>query len=121
MSKWLNWQPSGRQSSKTMEGKPSKITKSDSDGFDGTTPGDSRKIAADPARVPVVPSTVTSDASELQFSGKAANCKPTNPANILPVPHDRLETCAPTCYEVEPGKWIHQPWDGCKTWEDVIA
>jgi hypothetical protein len=27
----------------------------------------------------------------------------------------RPATCSPTCYEVEPGKWIHHPWDGCKT------
>jgi tubulysin polyketide synthase-like protein len=23
--------------------------------------------------------------------------------------------CSPTCYEIEPGEWIHHPWDGCKT------
>ena len=26
-------------------------------------------------------------------------------------------TCAPGCYEVEPGVWIHRPWDGCSTVE----
>lgn len=65
MSKWLSWQPSGRQSSKIMDGKPSKIAKFDSDGFDGATPGDSQKIAADLSRAPVVPSTATSDGSVL--------------------------------------------------------
>lgn len=24
-------------------------------------------------------------------------------------------TCAASCYLVEPGKWIHHPWDGCQT------
>jgi tubulysin polyketide synthase-like protein len=24
-------------------------------------------------------------------------------------------TCAPSCYEIEPGRWIHHPWDGCTT------
>jgi hypothetical protein len=23
--------------------------------------------------------------------------------------------CSPTCYEIEPGKWIHHPWDKCET------
>ena len=27
----------------------------------------------------------------------------------------RPQTCAPTCYEIEPSKRIHHPWDGCKT------
>ena len=25
------------------------------------------------------------------------------------------ETCAASCYEVEPGVWIHHPWAGCTT------
>jgi hypothetical protein len=24
-------------------------------------------------------------------------------------------TCSPNCYEIEPGKWIHHPWDDCIT------
>jgi hypothetical protein len=24
-------------------------------------------------------------------------------------------TCATSCYEIDPGRWIHHPWDGCKT------
>jgi TubC N-terminal docking domain len=24
-------------------------------------------------------------------------------------------TCSPTCYEVEPGTWLHRPWEGCAT------
>jgi hypothetical protein len=27
----------------------------------------------------------------------------------------RPATCAPSCYEIGPGRWIHHPWDGCKT------
>jgi hypothetical protein len=27
----------------------------------------------------------------------------------------RPETCAPSCYEIEPGRWIHHPWNGCTT------
>ena len=23
--------------------------------------------------------------------------------------------CAPSCYEIEPGTWVHHPWDGCRT------
>jgi hypothetical protein len=35
--------------------------------------------------------------------------KPETPAD-LPT---RPATCSPTCYEIEPGKWIHHAWDGC--------
>jgi hypothetical protein len=34
---------------------------------------------------------------------------------ILDVLSRRPATCAASCYEVEPGRWIHRPWDGCKT------
>jgi hypothetical protein len=34
---------------------------------------------------------------------------------IIRVLSVRLTTCAASCYEVEPGRWIHHPWDGCKT------
>lgn len=34
---------------------------------------------------------------------------------ILAVLSGRPATCSLTCYEIEPGKWIHQPWDGCET------
>jgi hypothetical protein len=27
----------------------------------------------------------------------------------------RPAKCAASCYEVEPGRWIHHPWDGCLT------
>jgi hypothetical protein len=27
----------------------------------------------------------------------------------------RPPACAPSCYEIEPGRWIHHPWDGCRT------
>jgi hypothetical protein len=38
-----------------------------------------------------------------------------NKRNILAALSGSPATCAPTCYEIEPGKWIHHPWDGCKT------
>jgi TubC N-terminal docking domain len=27
----------------------------------------------------------------------------------------RPTACASSCYEIESGKWIHHPWDGCRT------
>ena len=27
----------------------------------------------------------------------------------------RPAACSLTCYEIEPGRWIHRPWDGCRT------
>ena len=24
-------------------------------------------------------------------------------------------TCSLTCYEIEPGRWVHHPWEGCRT------
>ena len=38
-----------------------------------------------------------------------------NKLDILATLSGRPATCSPTCYEIEPGKWIHHPWDGCKT------
>lgn len=39
---------------------------------------------------------------------------------ILRILSNRPPTCAETCYEVEPGRWIHHPWDGCVTWEKWV-
>jgi len=39
---------------------------------------------------------------------------------ILAVLRNRPATCSPTCYEVEPGRWIHHPWDGCLTWQKRV-
>jgi hypothetical protein len=36
-------------------------------------------------------------------------------AEVLAVLKARPATCAASCYEVEPGRWVHHPWDGCKT------
>jgi len=38
----------------------------------------------------------------------------TKPAT-LEVQRTRPEACAADCYEVEPGVWIHHPWNGCTT------
>jgi hypothetical protein len=34
---------------------------------------------------------------------------------ILAMLRARPAACALTCYELEPGRWIHHPWDGCRT------
>jgi hypothetical protein len=34
---------------------------------------------------------------------------------ILEALRSRPATCGSTCYEIERGRWIHHPWDGCKT------
>ena len=34
---------------------------------------------------------------------------------ILAALSTSLTTCAASCYEIEPRKWIHRPWDSCKT------
>jgi hypothetical protein len=65
--------------------------------------------------------TVRADGETLKLKPKAAldDCllsrvhafKP----DILALLSGRHAICSPTCYEIEPGKWIHRPWDGCKT------
>src|ERR1700688_1084370 len=37
-----------------------------------------------------------------------------NKRDILAALSGRLATCSLSCYEIEPGKWIHHPWNGCK-------
>ena len=36
-------------------------------------------------------------------------------AEVLAALRARPATCAASCYEIEAGRWIHHPWDGCKT------
>jgi hypothetical protein len=36
-------------------------------------------------------------------------------SEILEVLRSRPATCGPTYYEIGRGRWIHHPWDGCKT------
>jgi TubC N-terminal docking domain len=36
-------------------------------------------------------------------------------AEILALIAARPATCAASCYEIEPGRRIHHPWDGCTT------
>jgi hypothetical protein len=31
------------------------------------------------------------------------------------IPGVSAATCGATCHEIEPGRWIHQPRDGCRT------
>lgn len=35
--------------------------------------------------------------------------------DILAALSARADTCSSACYEIEPDKWIHHPWDGCRT------
>jgi hypothetical protein len=35
--------------------------------------------------------------------------------DILAALSGRPATCALSCYKIEPGKWVHHAWDGCKT------
>ncbi len=37
------------------------------------------------------------------------------PEIIAALRNGRPATCAASCYQVEPGRWIHHPWDGCTT------
>jgi len=79
----------------------------------------------------VTPSQASNDAGSGHFQGVTAvtgqNCENSNKhagcdgvtgqnggegATIL---DERAATCANTCYPVEPGRWIHHPWDGCTT------
>ena len=34
---------------------------------------------------------------------------------LLVALRNRPAPCAASCYEIEPGRWIHHPWNGCKT------
>lgn len=34
---------------------------------------------------------------------------------LLALIRTRPATCATSCYEIEPGRWVHRPWNGCKT------
>jgi hypothetical protein len=34
---------------------------------------------------------------------------------ILEVLRSRPVTCAASCYEIDAGRWIHRPWNGCTT------
>lgn len=36
-------------------------------------------------------------------------------AEVLEAQNGRPGTCSPSCYQIEPRKWIHHPWQGCTT------
>ena len=44
---------------------------------------------------------------------EGARVRQVKPA-ILEAPR-KPATCATSCYELEAGRWIHHPWDGCTT------
>jgi hypothetical protein len=36
-------------------------------------------------------------------------------AEIILLLSTRSAACGPSCYEIEPGCWVHHPWKGCTT------
>jgi hypothetical protein len=34
---------------------------------------------------------------------------------VLVIRMVRPSTCVASCYQIQPGRWIHHPWDGCQT------
>jgi hypothetical protein len=115
MNKWLTWQPGEKTLSETPQSEPSKITKADSDGFDGYPQGNIQELAVAPAQEADAPANVPPGVGEPELSGNLSGHTPTKPAEIPRLPSGRPVTCSATCYEVEPGKVIHHPWDGCRT------
>lgn len=65
--------------------------------------------------------TIRADGEALRLKPKAAlddallARMQANKRDILAALSGRPVACALSCYEIEPGKWIHRPWDGCKT------
>ena len=56
--------------------------------------------------------------TDLLHGGGAATpcCNTSEPVQQAERPPGvRPATCAASCYEIEPGKWIHHPWNGCRT------
>ena len=113
-NRWLDWKPEARIIENTPKSEPTKPTKpqkSDSEGgfvgFVGATTGQFPII-----RYPAPSAPAPKDSLEQPRSAPP------------PETTDRLATCAPTCHEIEPRKWIHRPWDGCTTpmpeWKSVI-
>ena len=98
MSRWLTWQPSDRKSAETLQGEPSKITKSISDGFDGSTRWDFQKIATAAAPAAAGPTGVRSHLGDLEFARQTSNHSPTKPTGLPRVAHVRPEACASTSH-----------------------
>lgn len=65
--------------------------------------------------------TIRTDGETIRLKPRAAlddgllACVKAHKHEILAVLSARPAPCSRNCYEIEPGKWIHHPWDGCKT------
>jgi hypothetical protein len=40
---------------------------------------------------------------------------------VLEALRSRPATCAASCYEIDAGRWIHHPWDGCTTIQPEVG
>ncbi len=117
-NKWLDWTPDRDEmipERSTRE--PSKPSEQGFDGFEGQPRGLFPIIHGQEENPRSVVDTI-------EKAGSPAPSKPSEPPNdsaqahapdILAALSGRPATCALSCYEIEPGRWIHRPWDGCKT------
>jgi len=113
-NKWLEWTPDRDEViAESSMYEPSNPLERGFDGFDGHPSGlfhiihgheGHPRFGADVIEKAVAPAP--SKPSEPPADSAKAHLP-----DILP---RRPATCALTCYEIEPGRWIHHPWDGCK-------
>ena len=117
-NKWLEWTPDWDEitpESPTRE--PSKPSEQGFDGFEGQPLG----------LLPIIQDHEEghrSCADVIEKAGDRTPSKPPEPStnseqarapDILAPLSGRPATCAQSCYAVEPSRWIHRPWNGCKT------
>jgi hypothetical protein len=117
-NKWLGWTPDRDEI--IPEGPMREPSKPSVQGFDGSE-------AQPRGLFPIIQGKEENPRSVVDTIEKArgpAPSKPSEPPNdsaqahahdILADLSGRPAACSPTCYEIEPGKWIHHPWDGCET------
>jgi hypothetical protein len=117
-NKWLEWTPDRdeiiRESSAREPSKPSE------QGFDGSE-GQPHGL------FPIIQDHEEGSRSWVDVIEKAGDHAPSKPSeppadsaqgqasDILAALSGRPATCTPSCYEIEPRRWIPRPWDGCKT------
>jgi hypothetical protein len=134
-NRWLEWTPGrGETTGGSSTHEPSKPSKLGFEGFEGQRHGlfpiirrhqeDTRSGAdaiekagvPDPSKpsepVPVTPRNLMLPA--MPNVVRVAGVHP-NKLDALVAVGSSPVTCALSCYEIEPGMWIHRPWDGCKT------
>jgi hypothetical protein len=117
-SKWLDWTPTRDEFiEKKHTPDPSKPSELGFDGFEGHSP-ELFPITLDHEDVSQY------EVNAIEKAGQSQPSKPSEPStdsarahapDILAALSGRPAACALSCYEIEPGKWIHHPWDGCKT------